>query len=115
MPGVEIEMIGFDGDHLHMVIIIPLKYRISDVMGRLKSQSSSVMHKKFKWLSKVNWKENIMWWPGCFISNMGIDEETIKRYFECQGRKDSVMRDARRNHRTTGLPVGIHMQCDRLS
>ena len=89
MPGVEIEMIGFDGDHLHMVMIIPPKYSISDVMGRLKSQSSSVMRKKFKWLSKVYWKENIMWSPGYFISSVGVDEETIKRYVEYQGRKDS--------------------------
>lgn len=57
IPGVEIELIGFDGDHLHMVI--PPKYSISEVMGRLKSQSSSRVHKKFKWLAKTYWKENI--------------------------------------------------------
>ena len=33
MLGVEIETIGFDGDHLHMVMIFPLKYSISEVMG----------------------------------------------------------------------------------
>ena len=59
MPGVEIEMIGFDYDHLHMVMIIPPKYAISDVMGQLKSQSLSRMRKKFKWLEKVYWNENI--------------------------------------------------------
>ena len=89
MPGVEIEMIGCDGDHLHMVMIIPPRYSISDVMGNLKSRSSSVMRKKFKWLSKVYWKENIMWSPGYFVSSVGIDEATIKKYVEYQGRKDS--------------------------
>ncbi len=89
IPGVEIEIIGFDGDHLHMVMIIPPKYSIAEVMGRLKSQSSSVMCKKFKWLSKVYWKENIMWSPGYFVSSVGVDEETIKKYVEYQGRKDS--------------------------
>ena len=39
IPGVEIEMIGFDGDHLHMVMVIPPKYSISEVMGKLKGQS----------------------------------------------------------------------------
>ena len=53
MVGVEIETIGFDKDHLHMVIVIPPKYSISDVMGKLKSQSSSRMRKKSKWLGKV--------------------------------------------------------------
>ena len=89
MPGVEIETIGFDVDHLHMVIVIPPKYSISDVMGRLKSQSASRMRRKFQWLSKVYWKENIMWSPGYFVSSVGIDEKTIKRYVESQGQLDS--------------------------
>ena len=80
MPGVEIETIGFDGDHVHMVMIIPPKYAISDVMGQLKSQSSSRMRKKFDWLAKVYWKENIMWSPGYFVSSVGVDEATIKRF-----------------------------------
>ncbi|WP_233231666.1 IS200/IS605 family transposase [Tichowtungia aerotolerans] len=46
MPGVEIEIIGFDGDHMHMVMVIPPKYSISDVMENMKSRSSSVMRKK---------------------------------------------------------------------
>jgi len=37
IPGVEIEMIGFDGDHLHMVMVMPPKYSIAEVMGKLKS------------------------------------------------------------------------------
>ena len=89
MPGVVIEMIGFDRDHLHMVMIIPPRYSISDVMGNLKSRSSSVMRKQFKWLAKVYWKENIMWSPGYFVSSVGVDEATIKKYVEYQGRKDS--------------------------
>jgi len=89
MPGVEIETIGFDGDHLHMVMIIPPKYSISDVMGRLKSQSSSRMRKKFDWLAKVYWADNIVWSPGYFVSSVGVDEKTIKRYVEYQGHQDS--------------------------
>ena len=89
MVGVEIEMIGFDEDHLHMVMVIPPRYSISDVMGKMKSQSSSRMRKKFKWLRKVYWKENILWSPGYFVSSVGVDEETIKNYVERQGSQDS--------------------------
>jgi putative transposase len=89
MPGVEIETIGFDEDHLHMVMIISPKYSISDVIGKLKGQSSSRMRKKFEWLSKVYWLENVTWSPGYFVSSVGVDEETIKRYVEYQGRQDS--------------------------
>ncbi len=61
MPGVEVDLIGFDADHLHMVMIIPPKYGISEVMGRLKIQSASAMRKKFEWLSKVYWKKDVVW------------------------------------------------------
>jgi putative transposase len=89
MPGVELETIGFDKDHLHMVMSIPPRYSIGSVMGKLKSQSPSQMRKSFSWLAKVYWNENIVWSPGYFVSSIGVDEETIKKYVELQGRQDS--------------------------
>ena len=89
MPGVTIETIGFDENHLHMVMVIAPNYSISTVMGKLKGQSSSELRKQFSWLAKVYWKENIVWSPGYFISSVGVDEKTIKNYVEHQGRQDS--------------------------
>ena len=89
MSGVEIKTIGFDRDHLHMVMSIPPKYSISSVMGKLKSQSASRLRKAFPWLAKVYWDENIVWSPGYFISSVGVDEETIKNYVEHQDLQDS--------------------------
>ena len=89
MPGVTIEEIGFDEDHLHMVMLIPPKYSVSKVIAELKSKSASRLRKKFTWLTKVYWKENIVWSPGYFVSSIGADEETIKNYVQNQGEKDS--------------------------
>lgn len=89
MPGVSVETIGFDQDHLHMVMVIPPRYAIAHVMGKLKSQSASYLRKKFSWLEKVYWKETIVWSPGYFVSSVGIDEETIRKYVEHQGQRDS--------------------------
>ena len=72
-----------------MMMSIPPKYSISSVMGKLKSQSSAQLRKAFPWLTKVYWNENIVWSPGYFVSSVGIDEETIKRYVELQGSQDS--------------------------
>ena len=88
MPGVTLETIGFDLNHVHMVMSIPPKYAISEVMGSLKSQSSSRLRKKFTWLKDVYWKENLVWSPGYFVSSVGIDEATVKKYVEHQGRQD---------------------------
>ena len=89
MPGVKLETIGFDKDHLHMVMSIPPKYSIAAVMARLKSQSASRLRDHFSWLSKVYWNENIVWSPGYFVSSVGVAEKTIKQYVEHQGRQDS--------------------------
>jgi putative transposase len=87
-PGCRLETIGFDKDHLHMVMTIPPKYAIADVMGELKSQSASYLRKKYVWLEKVYWKENIVWSPGYFVGSVGLDEAMIKRYVVNQGKQD---------------------------
>ena len=37
MPGVALETVGFDNDHLHMLMVIPPKYSIASVMAQLKA------------------------------------------------------------------------------
>ena len=88
MPGCEIVECKVQVDHIHMVMIIPPKYSVSDVMGRLKGMTGSQMRKKFIWLSKVYWKENVVWSPGYFVSTVGIDEKTILAYVKWQGLQD---------------------------
>ena len=87
-PGCRLETIGFDQDHVHMVMTIPPTYAIAPLMGELKSQSASYLRKKYVWLEKVYWKENIVWSPGYFVSSVGLDEAMIKRYVVNQGKQD---------------------------
>lgn len=39
-------------DHIHTIIIIPPKYSVSEVIGRLKGQSAGKLRKKITWLEK---------------------------------------------------------------
>jgi putative transposase len=59
-----------------MVMSMAPKYRIATVTGQLKSQSSSKLRKRFSGLVKVYWEEHIVWSPDCFVSSVGISEET---------------------------------------
>ena len=72
-----------------MVMIVPPKYAVSEVVGKIKSQTASKLRRKFVWLGKVYWKENVVWSPGYFVSTVGIDEEAILSYVKWQGRQDS--------------------------
>ena len=89
MPGCEIVEQNIRVDHIHTVMIIPPKYSVSDVIGRLKGQTASQLRKKFAWLGKVYWAENIVWSPGYFVSTVGVDEARIIKYVKWQQRQDS--------------------------
>lgn len=88
IPGVKLETIGFDKDHLHMVMSIPPRYSISSAIGKLETQSVSQLRRKFSCPPKVYWNENIVWSPGYLVSSVVVDQETIKKYVELQGHKD---------------------------
>jgi putative transposase len=55
MPAVEMIQQNIQVDHIHMIMIIPPKYSVSEVIGRLKGQSASKLRKKFTWLEHVTW------------------------------------------------------------
>ena len=89
MPGVEIVEMSIQIDHLHAIMVIPPKYAVSAVMGRLKGRSASMIREKFPWLAKVYWKENVFWSPGYFVSTVGLNEKQIIRYVKWQDNQDS--------------------------
>ena len=89
IPGVEIVEQNIQVDHIHTIMIIPPKYSVSDVIGIIKGQSASSLRKKFTWLEKVYWKENIVWSAGYFVSTVGLNEEQIIKYVKWQESQDS--------------------------
>lgn len=89
MPGVEMVEQNILIDHVHLVIIIPPKYAVATVVGRMKQFTASHLRKKFAWLSHVYHDEPVVWSPGYFASTVGIDENVILRYVRFQERQDS--------------------------
>lgn len=88
LPGCEIIEYDIQIDHIHMVMIVPTKYKVSEIISRIKAQTASGLRKKFSWLSKVYWKENIVWSPGYFVSTIGLDEKSILEYVRWQKTQD---------------------------
>jgi putative transposase len=89
MPGCEIVEQNIKLDHIHMLMIIPPKYAVSDVIGEMKQYTASRLREKFAWLDKVYWKERVVWSPGYFVSTVGLDEKSVAEYVKWQGRQDS--------------------------
>ena len=89
MPGCEILKCNIQVDHIHMIMVIPPKYAVSDVIGRMKGMTSSQISKKFAWLKKLYWTENVVWSTGYFVTSVGIDEDKVIKYIQWQESQDS--------------------------
>ena len=89
MPGCEVVEQNIQVDHIHLLMMIPPKYAVSDVIGQIKQYTSSRLREKFAWLGKVYWKERVVWSPGYFVSTVGLDEKQITEYVRWQGHQDS--------------------------
>jgi putative transposase len=53
MPGCEILEQNIQVDHIHLLMVIPPKYAVSEVIGQMKQYTASRLRKKFAWLEKV--------------------------------------------------------------
>jgi len=89
MPGCEILEQNIQVDHIHLLMVIPQKYAVSEVVGRVKQYTVSRLRGKFAWLEKVYWKERVVWSLGYFVSTVGLDEKQITEYVKWQGQQDS--------------------------
>jgi len=86
-PEIEIEKYSIQKDHVHLIIIIPPKYSVSGIIGKIKANTSREIRKRFAWVKNIYWR-NEFWSPGFFSSTVGINEDVIKRYVEFQERID---------------------------
>nr|WP_301336009.1 transposase [Thermus scotoductus] len=53
IPGCEMVECNIQVDHIYMVMIIPPRYTVSQVVGKMKGMAASLLRKKFSWLAKV--------------------------------------------------------------
>lgn len=88
-PELDILEINHDDDHIHMLIVIPPKMSVGQVVRILKSNTSKRLKDKFPFLKKVYWGTDGVWSDGYFVSTIGINENVIKNYIEKQGQEDS--------------------------
>lgn len=83
-PDVHIEEVNVQLDHVHILITIPPKYSLSTVVGRMKSDVSKGLKRKFAYVAK----NESTWSTGYFVSSLGLNEETIRKYVKYQSEQD---------------------------
>ena len=74
-------------DHVHMLLSIPPKYSISQVMGYLKGKSSLMIYEKYANL-KYKYGNRHFWCRGYYVSTVGRNKNAIETYIRNQLQED---------------------------
>ena len=74
-------------DHVHMMISIPPKYAVSQVIGFIKGKSAIHMARTYG-ERKQNFVGQHFWARGYMVSTVGRDERVIREYIRNQEEED---------------------------
>ena len=77
-------------DHVHLVLSIPPKISVSSFMGYLKGKSALMMFEKHANL-KCKFGNRHFWTEGYYVSMVGLNEETIRKYVREQEKHDQAI------------------------
>jgi putative transposase len=73
-------------DHVHMLVSIPPKYSISQVVGFMKGKSAIWVARRYG--RKRNFSGEHFWARGYYVSTVGRDEEAVREYIRNQEKED---------------------------
>jgi putative transposase len=84
---MECELLEFNGedDHVHMLVVVPTKLAVANLVGKLKGKSSYILRKEFWHKIKTKLWGNHLWSPSyCTVTCGGAPLEIVKKYIEEQ-------------------------------
>lgn len=85
--GIEIIEAEAMSGHIHMLVRIPPKYSVSEVMGYLKGKSSLMIFEKHANL-KYKYGNRHFWCRGYYVDTVGKNTAAIKKYIQNQIKED---------------------------
>ncbi len=84
-PDVLVQQWSVQIDHIHVVLVIPPKYAVSVIVGKMKANVSWQLRLRYPELKQRYWG-GVLWSPGFFSSTVGLNEAVIRRYVDHQER-----------------------------
>ena len=85
--GIEIIEAQCMSDHIHMLVRIPPKYSVSEIVGYLKGKSSLMIFERHANL-KYKYGNRHFWCRGYYVDTVGKNAAAIKTYIQNQLKED---------------------------
>ena len=77
-------------DHVHLLLSIPSRVSVSSFMGYLKGKSAHMMFDRHANL-KYKFGNRRFWAEGYYVSTVGLNESTIRKYIQDQEKADIAL------------------------
>ena len=87
--GIEIIQAECCVDHIHMLVKIPPKYSVSEIMGYLKGKSSLIIFDRHANL-KYKYGNRHFWCRGYYVDTVGKNAKKIQEYIKNQLEEDKL-------------------------
>jgi putative transposase len=87
MGGQVIEL-NVQKDHVHLIVMLAPKYKISDLVGRVKGRSAIRILRMYPELRKQRYWGNHFWAEGYCVDTIGLDAAMILKYVKYQQKKE---------------------------
>ena len=87
--GIEIIQDKCCPDHIHMLVRIPPKYSVSEIMGYLKGKSSLIIFDRHANL-KYKYGNRHFWCRGYYVDTVGRNKKVIENYIKNQLQEDII-------------------------
>ena len=81
--GIEIIEGHMMSDHIHLLLSIPPKYSVSQIMGYLRGKSAMMIFERHANL-KYKFGNRHFWAEGYYVSTVGLNTATIQKYIREQ-------------------------------
>ena len=85
--GIQIIELGFDRDHLHMVILLAVTHRLDKVMKSMKGTSGRKLLHEFPEVKRRYFWKSGLWSGAIFGDSLGSEPEKLYAYVKNQGKK----------------------------
>ena len=82
--GCQVIELNVQADHVHLLIKVPPKQSISNLMGAVKGRAAIRVFKQFPYLKKRPYWENHFWTKGYCVDTVGLDADMIRKYVKYQ-------------------------------
>ena len=86
--GCKLVELSIQPDHVYLLVKVPPKVSISNLMGSVKGRTAIQIFRQFPYLKEKPYWRNHFWAKGYCVDTVGVDAEMIRKYVKYQENRE---------------------------